>query len=227
MSISKPIEPNCVAYLRDGYKSEFRSAVLEIVKEQKGRRPSGALSPRKAARAYTAVFQHGLPELLARGFLYRITNYLGKDRPPKVEAIAISIKDGTVEMLSGHTLRIDAAPDHQIRQLDQLNTPSSLPWRVVVIFGSGRHWKDAIDDVHSLARSIKSRGLLRGYASAPWGSLELTEKYGRGIYAEIRRSNADEDDYGETYFEDDEEDDEDEDDESCEEVLKKWEKERK
>lgn len=220
MSTTKKVEANCIAFLRDDHNTEFVSAFLEVSKGQKAKNSPGSLIPRKSARAYTAVFQLGLPERVAHAMLTKIAKYLREQRLPKVGAVALSGPKDTVEVLSIQDVRLENAANYEIQDLKNLDVIKKLPWNVIVVFGVPRHWRDAQDDIQSLLRAIEAVGLHRGNIVVPWGSLAITEKHRRGIYVELKAPSHD------SYYDDDflNIDDEDDDDLDYKSVLENWHK---
>lgn len=220
MSTTKKVEANCIAYLRDDQSAEFLSAFLELAKGQKAKNSPGSLMPRKSTRAYTAVFQLGLPERVARALLTKIAAYLRQQRFPKVGAVGIAGPKDTVEVLSVQDVRLDDAAHYEIQKLDALDAIGKLPWSVIVVFGVPRHWRDAQDDVESVIRTIQDTGLHRGNISVPWGSAAVKEKQGRGIYVELKSPPHDSY-YDDLLFDDDSDEDEDT---NYKDVLESWHK---
>jgi hypothetical protein len=196
---SESLKANSIVYFRDGKKSEFRAATVELSTAKSAKGPSGNLRPRKSARAYVAVFKPGIAEGLMRELLRDIADHLKEARPPRVEAIASPGPEERVDMLPTSGIRLDACDALPIDAPASLKKTGKLPWAALVVFGVARHWKDALDDVEGLIRELKTEGLLRGHITTSWGPLELIEREGRGIFAQIKKPEMDPD-----FYEDDE-----------------------
>lgn len=197
---------NSIVYLRDGTTSEFRAASFEVLSGKDVKGVSGDLKPRKSSRSYVAVFQTGMPKNKVVNLLDTIIKYLNRKRPLAIVAVGISTDGDKVEDLSAVALKIDTSEALYIEDLSSLKKSGRLPWGTIFLFGSTRHWKDALDDVNGVIREIKAEGLLRGHIAAPWGPLEIVERERGEVSALLVQSSR-----RGRYYDDDEDEDDDDD----------------
>tara|TARA_R110000868_G_scaffold13540_9_gene62979 strand:+ start:334 stop:963 length:630 start_codon:yes stop_codon:yes gene_type:complete len=177
----------CITYVRKGGTHRFHPTQFALTLSETKTSLKGNLAPGKNARNSIALFNPGSSYVDIWIALHAIWNFLEKQKSGVVEAIGIGTKKGSKPELLKAAISIDAADSMIIKCEEQLNKPSKvLPYHVVVVPTTIRHWQDLHDDISPLMQKIKYKdGLLRGYIETALGNLPIVEG-DNGVWAVIK-----------------------------------------
>ncbi len=184
---NKSMSGTCMVSLRKGNDYRFHPAQfsLSLVKSSEVK-IKGALAPGRGSRAFVALFNpgSGLKDVLSG--LGIIRSMLQNSKPGAVYGVGVKVGSKQEAVLVTANIEIQTAETFEVQSKEQLETASNdLPYTILFLSGAMRHWQDAYDDIGSLIRLIKNRGLPRGFLATKLGTLPILEKNG-GLNAEIR-----------------------------------------
>lgn len=180
---------NCFVFIRGHKRSEFK--VASIGRRQKGdARSLSGVWPRKSARSLAFAYPRGTEQEFAETYLDHCAKYLARVCPLRVEVLLREkgADDEAVTAAKWSDITLTATDVVGIKCVQDLDETSSPPFEWALIFGTQRHWRDALDDVQAAGCEIRDNGLLRGFVNVPWGMVEVFETRHTGVFSRFAKS---------------------------------------